>query len=84
MNLQENGATEVKMQLYTVREAAAMTRMSASWWRQRIFFRQIRFLKIGRRVLIPRETIDELLVGVGEGIEGMRQGAGDEKIVDRQ
>ncbi|MGO9566876.1 MAG: helix-turn-helix domain-containing protein [Desulfomonilaceae bacterium] len=49
------------MQLLNIQEAAKETRMSPSWWRMMVFKRAIKFLKIGRRVLIPRSTIDELL-----------------------
>jgi excisionase family DNA binding protein len=49
------------MELLNVNEAARLTGMSTSWWRMKIFKKEIRFLKLGRRVLIPRSTIDELL-----------------------
>ena len=49
------------MELLTVIEAAQLSRMSAAWWRQRIFRKEIRFLKVGRRVLIPKSTVEELL-----------------------
>lgn len=45
----------------TVLEAAERTRMSVSWWRQKIFAREIRFLRIGRRVFIPEDTIKTIL-----------------------
>ena len=48
-------------ELFTVAEAARETRMSLAWWRQRIFRKEIRFLKIGRSVRIPRATIQEVL-----------------------
>ncbi len=48
-------------QLLNVEQAARRTGMSASWVRQRIFRREIRFLKIGSRVLIPESTIEELI-----------------------
>ena len=41
--------------------AAEYIGMSQSWLRQRVFRREIKFLKVGRRVLIPKSTIDELL-----------------------
>jgi len=47
-------------ELFTIAEAAAYTRMSQSWWRQRIFRQEIRFVRIGRRVLIPRSTLEEV------------------------
>ncbi len=49
------------MELLTISEAAKMTRMSASWWRQRVFRKEIDYLKIGRSVRIPRSTVDEVL-----------------------
>ncbi len=52
---------EVKMELLTINEAASVSRMSPSWWRQKIFRREIKFLKLGRSVRIPRSTLDEIL-----------------------
>jgi excisionase family DNA binding protein len=49
------------MLLLTVREAALQTKMSTAWWRTRIFRREIQFVKLGRRVLIPQLAVDELL-----------------------
>ena len=49
------------MDLLTINEAAKLSRMSPSWWRQRVFKREIKFLKIGRSVRIPRSTIEEVL-----------------------
>jgi excisionase family DNA binding protein len=49
------------MELLTVTEASEESRMSAAWWRQRIFRKEVKFLKVGRRVLIPRATVDDLL-----------------------
>jgi excisionase family DNA binding protein len=48
--------------LWTVAEAAQMTRMSQSWFRQAVHKRMIRIIKIGRRVLIPDATIQNLLI----------------------
>jgi len=48
-------------EVVSISQAAEITGMSQSWWRQRIFRREIRFLKVGRRVLIPKDTIEELL-----------------------
>ena len=44
----------------TVKEAANQTRMSVSWWRKMVFEKRIKHLKIGRRVLIPADVVDEL------------------------
>jgi excisionase family DNA binding protein len=49
------------MDLLTISEVAKITRMSASWWRQRVFRKEINYLKIGRSVRIPRSTVDEVL-----------------------
>jgi excisionase family DNA binding protein len=46
---------------YTVNETAEKLRLSPAWVRQKIFRRQIRFLKIGRRVFIPDSTIEDIL-----------------------
>jgi len=46
---------------YTVDEAATISRMSISWWRQRLFHKDIKHLKIGRRVFIPESVITDLL-----------------------
>ncbi|MGD0399754.1 MAG: helix-turn-helix domain-containing protein [Syntrophobacteraceae bacterium] len=46
--------------LYTIPEAAEKTRMSQAWWRMMIFQKKIKHLKIGRRVLIPESTIQDL------------------------
>lgn len=47
--------------LNTIVEAVEKTRMSSSWWRQQIYQKKIRYLKIGRRVFIPDSTIEELI-----------------------
>ena len=49
------------MHHYTVKEAAEMLRLSPAWVRQKIFRRELRLLKIGRRVFIPDTTIEEIL-----------------------
>ena len=49
------------MNLLTIPEAAKETRMSISWWRQQVFFKKIKYLKVGRKVLIPRQVIEDML-----------------------
>jgi excisionase family DNA binding protein len=51
----------MKEKLLTVCEAAAQTTMSESWWRQRIHRKEIRYFKIGNRVLIPESTIEDVI-----------------------
>lgn len=50
-------------ELLTVAEAAQVTRLSVAWWRQAIFQRKVRFVKLSRRVLIPRSTVRQLIRG---------------------
>ncbi len=45
----------------TVTEAAEQTNMSISWWRRMIFERRIKHIKIGRKILIPTEVVEDLL-----------------------
>lgn len=49
------------MLLLSVGEAALQTKMSVAWWRMKIFRKEIQFVKLGRRVLIPQETVDEMV-----------------------
>ena len=49
------------MNLFTVKETASKLRMSQAWVRMKIFQREIAYLKVGRRVLIPESTIEEIL-----------------------
>ena len=49
------------MQLISVGEAAKQTRTSVGFWRTRIFRKENQFVKLGRRVLIPQKTVDELV-----------------------
>ena len=79
------------MNLLTVPEAAEATRMSVGWWRQRIFNRDVRFLKIGGKVLVPHSTIEEILSqsGVepapngGLGLKGQRKKGSRHEQPDR-
>jgi len=51
------------MEFFTVAEAAKQLRMSTAWVRQKIFKKEIRYLKIGRRVFIPRTTVEDIIGG---------------------
>jgi excisionase family DNA binding protein len=51
----------MKEKIFTVCEAASQTSMSESWWRQRIHRKEIRYCKIGNRVLIPESTIEDVI-----------------------
>jgi len=46
---------------YSIVEASKRLKMSEAWIRQKIFKKEIRYLKIGRRVFIPESTIQEIL-----------------------
>jgi excisionase family DNA binding protein len=66
--------------LLTVEEAAQLTTMSPSWMRQRIFRKEISYLKIGRSVRIPTSSIEKLLSKsyVGARSEKRKDGLHDE------
>jgi len=49
------------MFLLSVEEAAKQTRTSVAFWRTRIFRKEIQFVKLGRRVLIPQNTVDDMI-----------------------
>ena len=49
------------MKLYTVEEAALATNMSSAFWRQLVWQKKVKFMKIGRSIRIPQSTIDQLL-----------------------
>lgn len=46
---------------FTVQEASEVSGMSPAWWRQKIFRKEVKYLKIGKKVLIPQETVEEIL-----------------------
>lgn len=45
---------------YTIKEAAMQSRLSVSWWRQKIASKEVRYLKIGRRVFVPESTLQKM------------------------
>jgi len=49
------------MELISIKEAADMSSMSTSWWRQRVFRKEIEFLKIGRSVRFRKSTVEDYL-----------------------
>jgi hypothetical protein len=51
----------VDNELLTIPEAAETSRLSIAWWRQAIFQRKVRFVKLSRRVFIPKSTIRQLI-----------------------
>ena len=46
--------------IITVKEAAKETGMSVEWWRKKISERKIRIVRIGSRIFIPKEVVDEI------------------------
>jgi len=55
---------------YTIKEAAEISRMSEPWWRQKIMRKEIKHLKIGRRVFIPESVIEQLFQdGIVEAVK---------------
>jgi len=49
------------MDLFTIPEFAARVRMSVSWVRTKIFQRELKHRRIGRRIFIDEFTLNELL-----------------------
>jgi hypothetical protein len=46
-----------------INEAARISGMSVSWWRQRVFRKQVPFYKVGRRIVLDAEDIARVLDG---------------------
>lgn len=46
--------------IFTIKEASGLSKMSVAWWRRKIFRKEVRYLKMGRRVLIPESTLNDL------------------------
>jgi excisionase family DNA binding protein len=56
---------------YTIKEVAEQSRLSVSRWRQRISKKEMRYLKIGRRVFVPESTLQKMFTdGIVETTEG--------------
>ena len=56
---------------YTIKEVAEQSRLSVSWWRQRISKKEMWYLKIGRRVFVPESTLQKMFTdGIVETTEG--------------
>lgn len=66
------------VKLLTIKEAVERTKLSPGWWRQRIFRKDLCFMKIGKRVFIPEQTVEELLRN------GMVQARKDSPYLRRQ
>lgn len=45
----------------TIKEAAKKTRLSQAWFRQRVYEKKIKHLRIGGRIFIPVEVVASLL-----------------------
>jgi hypothetical protein len=60
--------------LFTVPEAAEKTRMSISWWRQKISKKEVLHVKIGTRVFLPASSL-ETVVNVVPPRKGSRYSA---------
>jgi len=48
----------MKGKTYTIKEAAEISRMSESWWRQQILKKKVLYHRVGKKILIPEETIE--------------------------
>jgi excisionase family DNA binding protein len=61
-------------QMVSVEGAADMSGLSVSWWRKKVFRKEVPFYKVGRRVLLSAEDIQGMLQRsrVEPGREGVR------------
>jgi hypothetical protein len=64
-----------------IEEAARISGMSVSWWRQRVFRKEVPFYKVGRRIVFDAEDIAKVLEccrveAVGESRVGARSSSG--------
>lgn len=46
---------------YTIKQASKKSGMSESWWRQQCYQKNILYLKVGRKVIIPGITMREVM-----------------------
>jgi hypothetical protein len=44
-----------------INEAARISGMSVSWWRQKVFRKQVPFYRVGRRIVFDAEDIAKVL-----------------------
>lgn len=44
-----------------INEAAQISGMSVSWWRQKVFRKEVPFYKVGRRIVLDAEDITKIL-----------------------
>jgi Helix-turn-helix domain len=44
-----------------INEAARISGMSVSWWRQKVFRKEVPFYKVGRRIVLDAEDIAKIL-----------------------
>lgn len=52
---------EGKRKVYTVPELARETKMSAAFWRKRIWFKEIEVQRFGRAVRISQDSLDRYM-----------------------
>lgn len=49
---------------FTIKEAAEKSGMSESWWRMKVFNKEVRYIKIkmkgGKRIFIPESTLESI------------------------
>lgn len=60
-------ATEEEVVVYTVTEAARALRLGPTFTRQLIARRELRAVRIGRRVVVPESAISEFIEAHSEG-----------------
>jgi excisionase family DNA binding protein len=52
---------EQEKTLFTIPEASKLTRMSIPWWRAAVSQRRVRVVRFGRKTLISKDTLDEMI-----------------------
>jgi hypothetical protein len=48
-------------QKLNINEAARLSGMSVSWWRQKVFRKQVPYYRVGRRIVFDPEDIAKVL-----------------------
>jgi hypothetical protein len=44
-----------------INEAARISGMSVSWWRQRVYSKQVPFYRVGRRIVFDAQEVERVL-----------------------
>jgi len=58
---EKDSQEDLMQDLLSIKDAARETGLSISWWRQRVTQKKVPYYKVGRRVLIDRRDIENLM-----------------------